>query len=209
VRDDNHALKELLEGSGLVPGERYSLAWGIAATSWAVPFRATPRHGARRIADRKRATPAKGGQPRGEPSAGHLDRVWPDTDPVGNRLAAATDWRRSAGRDVVSALGWAGGAARQAWVALMSLLVARITVNNRLPSLGGILLRQRRGQSDSTSRTGSSRHCLELEDPPAALRLLRCRSLRRRADPACSPLRARRAAGRPRCAGTRRPATAV
>ena len=63
---------------------------GSAAMSWAVPFRATPRHGARRIADRKRATPTLGGQPRGEPPAGHLDRVWPDTDPVGNRLAAAS-----------------------------------------------------------------------------------------------------------------------
>jgi len=30
---------------------------GSAATSCAVPFRATPRHGARRTADRKRATP--------------------------------------------------------------------------------------------------------------------------------------------------------
>jgi len=30
-----------------------------------------------------------GGQPLEEPPAGHLDRVWPDTDPVGNRLAAA------------------------------------------------------------------------------------------------------------------------
>jgi hypothetical protein len=30
---------------------------GSAATSWADPFRATPRHGARRTADRKRATP--------------------------------------------------------------------------------------------------------------------------------------------------------
>jgi hypothetical protein len=57
--------------------------------SWAVPFRATPRHGARRFADRKRATPTVGGQPLEEPPAGHLDRVWPDTDPVGNPLAAA------------------------------------------------------------------------------------------------------------------------
>ncbi len=35
-------------------------------------FRATPRHRAQRIADRKRATPQPvGGQPRGEPPAGH------------------------------------------------------------------------------------------------------------------------------------------
>ncbi len=65
---------------------------GSAATSWAVPFRATPRHGARRTGDPKREPHRKtGGQPREEPPAGHLDRVWPDTDPVGNRLAAAND----------------------------------------------------------------------------------------------------------------------
>ena len=63
---------------------------GSATTSWAVPFRATPRHGARRIADRKRATPRQRvGSRMREPSAGHLDRVWPDTDPAGNRLVAA------------------------------------------------------------------------------------------------------------------------
>jgi hypothetical protein len=31
------------------------------------------------------------GQPRGEPSVGHLDRVWPDTDPAGKSLVAALD----------------------------------------------------------------------------------------------------------------------
>ena len=35
--------------------------------------------------------PRTGGQPLEEPSAGHLDRVRPDVDPVGNRLAAAQD----------------------------------------------------------------------------------------------------------------------
>ncbi len=31
----------------------------------------------------------QGGQPRGEPPAGHLDRVWPDTDPARKSLVAA------------------------------------------------------------------------------------------------------------------------
>jgi hypothetical protein len=35
-----------------------------------------------------------GGQPRGEPPAEHLDRVWPDTGPTHNRQVAA---RRTAG----------------------------------------------------------------------------------------------------------------
>jgi len=30
--------------------------------------------------------PQAGGQPREERSAGHLDRVWPDTDPAGECL---------------------------------------------------------------------------------------------------------------------------
>src|SRR6476646_9024881 len=64
---------------------------GSATTSWADPFRATPRHGARRAADRKRATPDHaGGQPPKEPPAEHLDRVWPDTDPAGKSLVAAS-----------------------------------------------------------------------------------------------------------------------
>ena len=46
------------------------------------PFEPRLVNGARRTADRKRATPTLGGQPRGEPSAGHLDRVWPDTGPA-------------------------------------------------------------------------------------------------------------------------------
>src|SRR4051794_20651712 len=62
---------------------------GSATTSWADPFRATPRHGVRRAADRKRATPrTSGGQPGEERSAGHLDRVWPDTDPARKSLVA-------------------------------------------------------------------------------------------------------------------------
>ncbi len=39
--------------------------------------------GTRWAASRKRATPAKGGQPTRERPAGHLDRVWPDTGPEG------------------------------------------------------------------------------------------------------------------------------
>ena len=52
-----------------------------------------------------------GGQPQGERPAGHLDRVWPDTGPEGNRLVAAKRALRSrsllaeAGRRLIIALG--------------------------------------------------------------------------------------------------------
>ncbi len=41
--------------------------------------------------------PSGVGQPRGESSAGHLDRVWPDTDPEGKSLVAAKDVERRYG----------------------------------------------------------------------------------------------------------------
>src|SRR5215204_4848219 len=62
---------------------------GIATASWAHPSWATPRHGARRHANRNRATLQPGGQPQGERPAERLDRVWPDTGPIRNRLVAA------------------------------------------------------------------------------------------------------------------------
>jgi hypothetical protein len=64
---------------------------GIATASWAHPSWATPRHGARRHANRNRATLQPGGQPQGERPAERLDRVWPDTGPIRNRLVAAND----------------------------------------------------------------------------------------------------------------------
>src|SRR5215207_1679543 len=67
---------------------------GIATASWAHPSWATPRHGARRHANRNRATLQPGGQPQGERPAERLDRVWPDTGPIRNRLVAASGpWR--------------------------------------------------------------------------------------------------------------------
>jgi hypothetical protein len=57
--------------------------WAVLLRAGQSPFEPRLACGSRRIADRKRATPqTAGGQPRGEPSVGHLDRVWPDTDPV-------------------------------------------------------------------------------------------------------------------------------
>src|SRR5665647_3086008 len=56
--------------------------WAVLLRAGQSPFEPRLVNGARRTADRKRATPTLGGQPRGEPSAGHLDRVWPDTGPA-------------------------------------------------------------------------------------------------------------------------------